>query len=201
MTWISVTEPAQATGRLAELYSRVAGSDGRVDNILAAHSLRPHTLQGHMALYKSVLHHSGNTLPAWYLECLGVYVSALNQCEYCVDHHFAGLQRLLTDDHRARALRNAMPTHAFDGLLELRMVAGMHYARKLTEQASAIVQDDIVDLRDAGLTDGEILEINQVTAYFSYANRTVLGLGVTTTGDVLGLSPSERTDSDDWSHK
>jgi len=30
-----------------------------------------------------------------------------------------------------------------------------------------------------GLSDGQILEINQVAAYFAYANRTVLGLGVT----------------------
>jgi uncharacterized protein YciW len=37
-------------------------------------------------------------------------------------------------------------------------------------------------MRAAGLTDGEILEVNQVAAYFAYANRTVSGLGVTTHG-------------------
>jgi uncharacterized protein YciW len=54
-------------------------------------------------------------------------------------------------------------------------------------------------MRAAGLTDGEILEVNQVVAYFAYANRTVSGLGVTTHGDVLGLSPAD-TEGDDWSH-
>ena len=51
-------------------------------------------------------------------------------------------------------------------------------------------------LRENGLNDGEILEINQVVSYFAYVNRTVLGLGVTTAGDQLGLSPGEA----DWRH-
>ena len=55
-------------------------------------------------------------------------------------------------------------------------------------------------LRDAGFDDGEILEINQVTAYFAYANRTVLGLGINTAGDIIGLSPGDSSDPDNWSH-
>ena len=39
-------------------------------------------------------------------------------------------------------------------------------------------------LREAGWDDGEILEINQVCAYFAYANRTVLGLGCSTEGEM-----------------
>ena len=38
----------------------------------------------------------------------------------------------------------------------------------------------------AGCDDGEILEVNQVCAYFNYSNRLLNGLGVTTQGDVLG---------------
>ena len=43
--------------------------------------------------------------------------------------------------------------------------------------------------RDAGVhicEDGEILEVNQVVAYFNYSNRVLNGLGVTTEGDVVG---------------
>ena len=58
----------------------------------------------------------------------------------------------------------------------------------------------IIELRDLGYTDGEILEINQVTAYFSYANRTVLGLGCSTDGDIIGLSPGNSQDPNDWGH-
>ena len=63
------------------------------------------------------------------------------------------------------------------------------------------MQEDIIHrLRATGYSDGEILEINQVTAYFNYANRTVLGLGCSTDGDILGLSPNKSDNPDDWNH-
>ena len=62
-------------------------------------------------------------------------------------------------------------------------------------------EDDIRALRKSGWDDGEILEINQVVAYFNYANRTVLGLGINTKGDELGLSPNDSSDENNWSHR
>ncbi len=37
-------------------------------------------------------------------------------------------------------------------------------------------------------------------AYFAYANRTVLGLGITTDGDELGTAPPECDDVTEWRH-
>lgn len=74
------------------------------------------------------------------------------------------------------------------------------YARRLTQSPAEIGEIEIERLRFAGLDDGEILEVNQVASYFAYANRTVLGLGVTTEGDVLGLSPNESEDPENWRH-
>ena len=53
---------------------------------------------------------------------------------------------------------------------------------------------DIDALRAAGADEGEILEANQVCAYFNYSNRLLNGLGVTTEGDTLGLSPPDSGD-------
>ena len=61
-------------------------------------------------------------------------------------------------------------------------------------------EPDLATLRAAGLDDGEILEVNQVTSYFAYVNRTVLGLGVTAEGDVLGLSPNDSNNPENWRH-
>ena len=63
-----------------------------------------------------------------------------------------------------------------------------------------ICKEDIDLLREHGFSDGEILELNQVASYFNYVNRTVLGLGVNTEGDILGLSPNDSTDPDNWEH-
>ena len=56
-------------------------------------------------------------------------------------------------------------------------------------------------LRESGWSDGEILEINQVVAYFHYANRTVLGLGVTLESTNIGLSPGDSDNPDNWTHQ
>ncbi len=200
MTWITTVSYEQASGALRRLYDRIKGPDNNVDNIMLAHSLRPHTMEGHMALYKYVLHHPRNALPKAYLETIGVYVSLLNQCDYCAQHHFAGLSRLLGSADRANEIHRALvagdPAAAFAG----RELAGLQYAQRLTLDAASSSADDIESLRSAGFDDGEILEINQVTAYFAYANRTVLGLGINTDGDIIGLSPGDSGDPNNWSH-
>ena len=200
MTWIKTISYDDAEGVLKRLYDRIKGPDNNVDNIMLAHSLRPHTMEGHMALYKYVLHHPRNSLAKVFLETIGVYVSSLNDCSYCVDHHFSGMARLLGDDARAAEIRAALnarsPGDAFDGI----ELAALEYAAKLTIAAGTVAEDDIEKLREAGLDDGQILEVNQVTSYFCYANRTVLGLGINTEGDVIGLSPGKSEDPDNWSH-
>jgi uncharacterized peroxidase-related enzyme len=202
MSWIKTIPYIEATGRLKQLYDRVTGPDKNVDNIMMMHSLRPHTMEGHMAIYKYVLHHSNNTVPKWFLETLGVWVSSLNNCAYCVDHHFGGLKRLLKDDQKSDAIKSAIDQRNIDAApLDNKQKLAMKYTQILTQSPAELGEGIIDQLRDAGFDDGEILEINQVSAYFSYANRTVLGLGCSTDGDVIGLSPNNSEDPDDWSHK
>lgn len=200
MSWIKTIAYANSTGRLRRLYDRVKGPDENVDNIMLAHGLRPHSMEGHMALYKSVLHHSGNEVPKWFLEVIGVFVSLLNGCEYCVEHHFAGLQRLLKDDALATSILDSLESEKPSDSLAPRHEEALDYARVLTLAPATLGEASVLALREAGWSDGQLLEINQVVAYFNYANRTVLGLGVDMEGDVLGLSPVDSQDPDNWSH-
>ena len=201
MSWIDTIAYEKADAKLKALYDRVKGPNNNVDNIMMMHSLRPHTMEGHMAIYKYVLHHRDNTIDKWFLETHGVWVSTLNKCEYCIEHHFAGLKRLLNDDEKATQIRSAIDTNKIEEApLENCQKTAMEYARKLTHNPGSIREESIEKLRADGYTDGEILEINQVCAYFSYANRTVLGLGCSTKGDILGLSPNNNDDPNDWGH-
>lgn len=201
MTWIDTVEPADADAALQKIYRRVSGGGDQVDNILKSHSLRPHTLEGHMALYKAALHHHGNKLPKWLLEAVGVLVSRLNGCSYCVKHHSVGLRNALDDKDRAEKLLEALTSeHWVDGFDD-REVAIFEYTKTLTLTPNTCNEGLIEDMRKAGMSDGEILEINQVIAYFAYANRTVLGLGVTSGGETLGLAPGNNNDPDDWGHR
>lgn len=200
MSWIKVIKYQEADSKLKKIYDRVKGPDNNVDNVLLIHSLRPHTLVGHMALYKNVLHNANNELPKWYLECIGIYVSYLNHCHYCVTHHFAGLKRLLKDDQQAEAIFAAIGQDTLDQHFDQKYFLGLSYAKDLTLSHSSITKGSIDQLKTAGFSDGEILEINQVASYFNYVNRMVVGLGVDTEGDILGLSPNDSDDPDNWSH-
>ena len=201
MTWINTISYEEATGKVKQLYERIKGPDNNIDNIMMAHSLGPHTMEGHMAIYKNVLHNSKNTLPKWLLEALGVYVSIINRCDYCIEHHFAGMNRLLNDAQRSNKIRDALESNNLEEVFVNQDLAAMRYARKLTKTPEKISSQDIESMHKLGLSDGEILEVNQVVSYFNYANRMVLGLGINKEGDIIGLSPNDSGNIDNWSHQ
>lgn len=200
MSFIKTIPYEEADRSLQRLYDKVKGPNNVIDNIMQVHSLRPHTMMGHMALYKNVLHHKNNTIPKWFLETIGVYVSLLNNCNYCVYHHFEGLKRLLNDDVKAEVIKKKLITNSYETIFDKDYSLALRYAENLTKNIVQISQKQIDIIKNEGVSDGQILEINQVVSYFNYANRTVLGLGVSTEGDVLGLSPSDN-DDENWSHK
>jgi len=144
MSWIEIIPYAIATGKLKQLYDRAKNPDGSIDNVIEVHALRPHSLDGHLTLYKNVLHHTGNTIPKWFLETLGVWVSALNECSYCVEHHLRGLKDLLGDDTKAAAIKAAIEARDMNAApLHTKQIIACEYARLLTCDP-AKVQIDIV---------------------------------------------------------
>ena len=56
--------------------------------------------------------------------------------------------------------------------------AMLDYVAKLTVKPASMVEADVLRLRDEGFGDKAILEINQITGFFAWCNRTVDGLGV-----------------------
>mgnify|MGYP001106918727 CR=1 FL=1 len=184
--WIKMVSDEEADEHLRAVFDRVRTPHGTVDNVMRVHSLRPHTMDGHVSLYRSVLHNPENTLPLWFLEAVASYTSLLNRCQYSLTHHWANCRRLLPEPARAgeifEALESDAPERAFGG----RELALLRYARKLTVAVGEMAREDVAALREAGCEDGEILEVNQVCAYFNYSNRLLNGLGVSSEGDVVG---------------
>lgn len=54
----------------------------------------------------------------------------------------------------------------------------LKYAEKLTKEPWSMVEADVKALRKVGFSDVDILDINQIVAYYAYVNRTADGLGV-----------------------
>lgn len=59
----------------------------------------------------------------------------------------------------------------------------LEYADKLTRTPGAMVEADVVSLREAGFDDAAIHDICAVTAYFAFVNRIADGLGVELEGE------------------
>jgi uncharacterized peroxidase-related enzyme len=192
--WIRLVPVEDATGTLAAMYDKVKTPHGTVDNVMRAHSLRPHTMEGHVVLYRSVLHNPENTLPFWFLEVVASYVSMANRCAYSLTHHWANARRLIGDEARSDAIHAALQAERPEDVFSGKELALLGYAHKLTVAVARMEKADLDAVRAAGADDGEILEVNQVCAYFNYSNRLLNGLGVTTEGDVIGYyKEGERT--------
>lgn len=184
--WIEMISDEDADETLLDTLKLARTPHGTVDNVMRVHSLRPNTMRGHVTLYRAALHDESNTLPTWLQETISSYVSILNDCPYSLANHWANARHLIGDEQRADSIEKALharqPESVFDGA-ELVL---MQYAQKLTLNPGNMVEDDVRQLRETGLSDGEILEANQIIGYFNYVNRLLNGLGVSTEGDIVG---------------
>ena len=69
-------------------------------------------------------------------------------------------------------------------------IAILHYSKKLTCQVGNLKKVDVIKLKQAGCDDGEILEVNQVAAYFNYSNCVLNELAVSLDGEKIGYYSS-----------
>jgi len=185
--WIKTIPQEKATGRLAEVYEKVKTSNGQVDHVYLAQSLMPETIVGHDILYKAVLHDHALCLPAWFLELVGVYTSILNRCTYAITHHQANMAFLLNDDERTARYITALNDDRLDSVFEPKEALLLRYVQQLTREACKISEQDISLLRENGVKDRELLEVNQVCASFNYTNRVLNGLGVALGDERIGF--------------
>ena len=89
-------------------------------------------------------------------------------------HHRRGLRRLLVDDDLADRIEAGWENAGLDE----RRVAMLRYVDKLTRMPSMMTRSDVTDLRMAGFSDRDVLDICEVAAYYAYVNRIADGLGV-----------------------
>ena len=173
MSWIDEIEVGAADGKLQEVYAELVEKRGKISNILKAHSLNPEALSNHLDLYMTLMFGKSG-LSRLEREAIGVVVSAANDCAYCVNHHAEALRRYLDDEETLELLMSA------DGLetLEPRLSNIVRHADKLTSAPSAMTEIDLGELRAVGLSDGDILDLTLIVAYFNFVNRIALGLGI-----------------------
>lgn len=173
MVWIKTIEPEEAKERTKEVYDKIVKRRGHLANIFKAQGLEPDILEDHVNLYVHLMIDPG-PLTREEREMIAVIVSAANRAVYGAVHHSEALETVDKDPDALYKIAKEFTTKSESP----REKALLAYAAKLTLDPKHITKDDIADLRDAGLSDEEILRANLIASYFNFSNRISLGLGV-----------------------
>lgn len=185
--WIKMISDENATTELKEILDLARTPHGTVDNVMRVHSLRPNTMKGHVTLYRAALHDDTNTIPMWFQETISSYVSILNDCHYSYANHWKNAAHLIQDSIKAKDVEIALNAKNPESYFVGAELAMLEYTEKLTLKPGEMVETDVITLRENGVDDGQVLELNQIIGYFNYVNRLLNGLGVTTSGDTVGF--------------
>ena len=185
--WIKMISDKDADEELSEVLNLARTPHGTVDNVMRVHSLRPNTMKGHVTLYRAALHDESNTIPMWFQETISSYVSILNDCPYSYANHWKNAAHLMQDPTKANKLKLLLMQKNLESHFVGAELAMLEYTEKLTLKPGEMVETDVIKLRENGVDDGQILELNQIIGYFNYVNRLLNGLGVTTSGDTVGF--------------
>jgi uncharacterized peroxidase-related enzyme len=144
------------------------------ENWIAALSLNPDTAQRFAGYFEHLFAASGRRLPLKERELIAVIVSSTNGCGLCEAHHTRALGDVL-DDH-GRAQRIALDDHLVELTDRERALADL--ARKITRDPKSVGPSDFAHLRETGLSDEDILEAVETSAWFNHTNRIFISLGV-----------------------
>jgi uncharacterized peroxidase-related enzyme len=173
MPYITTIEPEQAGPPLKDLYERILRARGHLANIYKLSSLSPEHLRCHYEMYMAQMFAPEGLSPLE-REAIAAAVSVANDCRYAQHHHLNALRGEGGDEELIGALEEG----AEPDLAPKRLQRIIYFARKLTLLPNSMSRKDADDLSIAGLSDLEILQTVQLTAYFNYVNRLAEGLGV-----------------------
>jgi alkylhydroperoxidase family enzyme len=187
--WISVVPYEEASGDLRSAYDWQAARLGAPTEFTVLGSLHAPLVLERLRLYKTVESVPSRLSPKE--RAFAAFVtSTLNRTAYCASGarlkllhaglDGSALNGLVRDLEATRlgvaaggSLGAALPSTG-DGRLD----AIASYAIRLTLNPGGVTADDVDSLRRAGLDDLDILDVNNVVAYYNYVNRVANGLGL-----------------------
>jgi uncharacterized peroxidase-related enzyme len=178
MPWIETIAPEDADGVLREAYDWQARKLGEPAAFTRLGSLYPELVLERLRLYK-VVDACPSELTAVERALAAYVTSTSNGTPHCS----SGLRLKLAE-------YGVDPEQSDDP----RLGPILAYAAKLTRTPAEVGEADIDALREAGLGDLEILDLNNIVAYYNYINRVANGLGlrepIESAREALGAVPA-----------
>ena len=176
MAWIETVPVAEADGVLKEAYDWQAQRLGAPTEFTMLGSLYPDLVMERLRLYK-VVEECPSGLDPVERQMAALVASALNGTTHCASGLVLKLSVLGVDDALVEAVYGD-PAVARTG--RPRLDAILDHAAKLTVRPAEVSEDDLDALRAHGLSDLDLLDLNNLVAYYCYINRVANGLGLRT---------------------
>lgn len=175
MPRVRTVPPEAATGPLADAYEAAKATMGAptAPLVFQISSIRP-DLASLLAGLAGALF-DGGRLPRKSKEVIATYVSALNECPYCVGAHTLLMQLHGASPEHVEAARVGDVSAFTD---DEEVARFLPLAEKMTRHAYKVTDDDIEALRTAGWSDEQVLEAVWVVAFFNMVNRLADTLGI-----------------------
>ena len=148
------------------VFNHLLREDGFVPNVLKAYSFDAEKFRPFLKMYNNVML-MDSPLTTLEREMIGVVVSSINRCVYCLTTHGAAVRGLSGDP----ILGELMVQNYRAARLSVRHRAMLDFAVKVTEASYAITEADREALRKAGFDDRAIWDIAAVVGFFNMSNR------------------------------
>lgn len=138
-----------ATGKTKEVLEGVKASKGMMPNIVATMANSPAVAEAYLGISGAL---AGGALDAKTREAIALRVAQANSCDYCLAAHSAiGKKAGLSEDD----LRTSRLGEASDP----KLAAILNLSSTLVQEKGQINDAGLQAARDAGLSDGEIVEV------------------------------------------
>ena len=163
---LGVPDPATLDEDLQAIWRKCVEKLGFVPNVYSTYSKRPLRLRNFMAMYNEIMF-SESGLSKLEREMVAVVVSSANRCYYCLVAHGAAVRQLSGDAE----LGEMMALNYRVAKLDARQRAMLDFAWKLTTTPNLVDDADRDTLRAVGLTEEDIFDLAETTAFFNLSNR------------------------------
>ncbi len=153
-------DPSQATGQNKKLFDGLQQKLGMVPNLAKLLANSPTSLKAYLGWGATL---SEGVLPAALREQIAIAVANTNGCDYCLSAHtlLGSLNGVASAD-----LKAAQTGEASDP----KSAAALAFAIAMVQKRGHLPASAIEDLRSAGLSDSEIIEIVAVVAVNLFTN-------------------------------
>ena len=160
MNRIPLVDPAAADPKAQELLDAAKKKMGIVPNILKGLAQSPAALDAYLSLSGAL---GGAALGPKIREQIALATAGANGCDYCAAAHTAiGKSLGLDADELGRNLAG--------GSDDAKTAAALTFTNAVIESRGKVSDDELQTVRDAGFTDGEIVEIVAAIALNTYTN-------------------------------